>query len=670
MSKRLPQFTVAHSTLVRMRAPLQSTLALSLLAAAAAAQTGTPVPALAPYDTFVTNLLTKHSIPGAALAITRNGQLIYARGFGFADAQRTVPVQPDSIFRTASLSKLVTGVAVMKLSEQGRLDLDARAFALIPDLQPPPGSTRDPRLAGITVRHLLYHAGGWDRDKRPGGFDPMFIPQRVATALDIPLPPSTEDIIRYMMSQPLDFTPGERYAYSNFGYAILGRIIERVTGESYEDYVRVNILAPAGISRMRIGQSLRGGESPGEVNYVGGGGAASIFPGVSGPVEWAYGGWYLEAMDAHGGWIASTIDYAKFLNAIDGRRGSRTLSAASVQTLTARPGLAEYRGTAAWYAMGTSVNTSNNWWHSGRLDGSATYSIRTGDGFTYVIFLNATGNRDDLYNDLDRGYWDARARVTTWPTTDLFPDFPDTAASTFAATPSIEAREGVVNGATFLRGTVSGSWFTIFGSNLAPGTRSWTERDIVNGALPQSLDNVGVTVDGRPAYVYFISPGQINAQAPEGLTAGWRRVEVTRNGIASNTVMARTVATAPGALTYSLGGRTFAVATNAAGTVLGDPSLASGIVTCAPGEPIVVYTTGLATSPAGTATPSQSPLSNVTATISGRAAAIAFAGLISPGLFQINLTVPPGLAAGDHELLITAGANRSPRGVVVYVRPR
>ena len=124
--------------------------------------------------------------------------------------------------------------------------------------------------------------------------------------------------------------------------------------------------------------------------------------------------------------------------------------------------------------MGISANTNDNWWHQGLLDGTATYMIRTGDGFTYVLFLNSYGRTDSLFGDIDSGYWDTRARGTSWPTGDQFATYPDTNARVFAATPLIQGREGVVNGATFNRGVVSGSWFSILGANLSPSTRAWT----------------------------------------------------------------------------------------------------------------------------------------------------------------------------------------------------
>jgi uncharacterized protein (TIGR03437 family) len=373
-------------------------------------------------------------------------------------------------------------------------------------------------------------------------------------------------------------------------------------------------------------------------------------------------------MDAHGGWVASAIDYAKFLNAIDGRRGQPLLTPASIATLTAAPAIDEYQGAASWYAMGMMVNTANNWWHSGSLDGTATYFIRTGDGFTYVLFLNSRDQGEDaLFQDIDSGYWNARSKVSSWPTNDLFTSYPDVDPQVFAATPSINGREGAVNSATFDRGVVSGSWFSIFGANLSATRRMWTAADIVRGALPQSLDGVSVTVDGNPAFIYYVSPEQINVQAPAGLNPGWSLVEVTRNGIVSSAVLTHAASNAPGAFTYVLGGHTFAIATNLAGTVLGDPTLSPGLATCAPGDTIVIYATGLTASPAGTATPSQPPLTSVQAAIGEFPAKVLFAGLVSPGLFQVNVTVP-AVPSGYRELVITSDGVNSPPGVVVFVQ--
>jgi uncharacterized protein (TIGR03437 family) len=318
--------------------------------------------------------------------------------------------------------------------------------------------------------------------------------------------------------------------------------------------------------------------------------------------------------------------------------------------------------------MGMMVNTSDNWWHSGSLDGTATHFIRTGDGFAYVLLLNSRDQGEAaLLNDMDTGYWDARSRVASWPEDDLFPNYPDADPSIIAVTPVINGREGVVNGATFDRGVVSGSWFSIFGANLSATPRTWTAADFTGGALPKSLDGVSVTVDGKPASVYYVSPVQINAQAPGGLTPGWSRVQVTRGGISSADVLTHVVWNAPGVFTYTAGGWTFASATNLAGVVLGDPALSPGVATCAPGDVIVIYSTGLTISPAGIVTPTQPALKGIQVTIGATHAAVLFAGVISPGLFQINAKVPL-VSNGYQDLLITSSGVKSAAGVVLMVR--
>ena len=117
-----------------------------------------------------------------------------------------------------------------------------------------------------------------------------------------------------MMKMPLDFTPGKKFAYSNFGYCVLGRIIEKATGLSYEKFVQDQVLKPLGIESMRIGRTLDGQQAEGEARYYmpDNSKARSVFASRKSPVPWPHGGYCLEAMDAHGGWIGSAIDLARF----------------------------------------------------------------------------------------------------------------------------------------------------------------------------------------------------------------------------------------------------------------------------------------------------------------------------------------------------------------------
>src|SRR5262249_259290 len=154
---------------------------------------------------------------------------------------------------------------------------------------------------------------------RSKSFDPMFRPGLIAKAVGVPEPAGPEAVIRYMLGQPLDFDPGTRFAYSNFGYCVLGRLIERASGMPYEQYVKRNVLAPLVITGMRLGASLANRRAPGEVRYYTPSDrlVRSVFPSGLEFVRAPYGSFNLEAMDAHGGWLASVVDLARFAAAFD-----------------------------------------------------------------------------------------------------------------------------------------------------------------------------------------------------------------------------------------------------------------------------------------------------------------------------------------------------------------
>ena len=289
------------------------------------------------FDHEMEAFMAARKIPGGALAVVKDRRLVLARGYGWADREKKLPVKADSLFRIASVSKPITAVAVFKLVEEGKLTLDTKAFELL-NLSPAVASLRDPepRLRQITIRQLLQHTGGWDRDK---SFDPMFRPDRIAQATNSKPPATAENVIRYMLSRPLDFDPGTRYAYSNFGYCVLGRVIEKVSGQPYEQFVREKILAPIGVKQMCIGATLDGRQAPGEVRHYTSGNdmAQNVFPGGPEKVPWPYGGFHLEAMDAHGGWVASAIDLARFAAALDDPQHSPLLKPATLATMYAPP---------------------------------------------------------------------------------------------------------------------------------------------------------------------------------------------------------------------------------------------------------------------------------------------------------------------------------------------
>lgn len=396
--------------------------------------TGAAVPGMGSYDQVIPDLMRKYAIPGGAVAVLRDGKLIYARGFGYADVEKKTPVPPDALFRLASVSKPITGVAIMKLVEEGKLQLDDRVAPLIAHLAPAPGATVDPRWEQITIRHLLNHTGGWDRDKPNGGFDPMFRPGVAATAVGATAPASAETVIRYMKGLPLDFDPGTRFVYSNFGYAILGRVIERLSGLPYEEYVRARVLLPVGAHRTRQGRTRMSHALPDEVKYylpgepglgLTGPLVPSVFPG-EGMVPVTYGGFYVEAMDSHGGWVSSTVDLLRFTAGVDGRANRPDILGAGLVTEMTSNGAAGLCGGPCQYAAGWLVRPTQgdaNWSHGGSLSGTTSIVVRSYHNFSWVAVFNARASAGNLDGELDAALWGALAQVTSFPTHDLFSNF-------------------------------------------------------------------------------------------------------------------------------------------------------------------------------------------------------------------------------------------------------
>lgn len=387
--------------------------------------TGQAVPELVGFDELLTSMIREHDLPGAALAISKDGRLIYARGVGFADREQRIAVQPDALFRIASISKPITAAAILQLVERGRLSLESRVFnVLAPNYALP--ETADERLKNVTVAQLLRHTGGWDRD---ASFDPMFRSPRIVEALHVSPPAKPEHVIRYMLNRRLDFAPGERYAYSNFGYCVLGRVIEQLTGQSYESYVQRQVLKPLGIIRMRIGCTLTEGRCDGEVIYYTDEkpAAAVVGPNLGQKVPHPYGAWCLETMDAHGGWVASAVDLVRFASAFDDPARCPILSSESVRTMFARPD-----GTAwlekdgqpkPWYyAHGWMVRPVGstgkfNAWHTGSLPGTSTLLVRRHDGLNWAVLFNTRNavNGEPPAKAIDPLLHKMAEKVSHWP---------------------------------------------------------------------------------------------------------------------------------------------------------------------------------------------------------------------------------------------------------------
>lgn len=429
--RRLVQYGAA--TVAATSLPIQAAHAqeASPVAAGDMPVTGESVPELAAFDTLLIGALGRWQIPGGQLAIARDDRLVYNRGFGYADVEEQQAVEPDSLFRIASNSKPITAVAVLQLVDAGQIALDTPVFPLL-DYELLPNTPYDPRLDAITVEHLLVHAGGWNSAKGPNE-DPQYQPWPLLAShlLEAEIPAEAETIVRFMLGQPLDFDPGSHSAYSNFGFNVLGRVIEHVSGQGYEQYVIDNVLGPAGITDMAIAGTTLEERAEGEVRYYAAPGVEprpSVFPG-GGYVPVGYGSYYLRAMDAHGGWIATAEDQVRFALAVDGTKGSALLSPETVtamETTPRPPALAAGAGNVeealglGWNSV--AVDGGYEWSHAGALEGSnAAWMIRRPDGSTLAVCFNSLPvDFGDFFGDLLGGFHELLATITTWPDHDLF----------------------------------------------------------------------------------------------------------------------------------------------------------------------------------------------------------------------------------------------------------
>lgn len=338
---------------------------------------------LAAVDINVQAFVTRYNLPGLSLAITKDERLVYAKGYGLANKEQVNPVTPQSLFRIASISKSITAITVLNLVEEGRLGLDQTVFGSQGLL----GTTygKQPYQSGfeqITVRHLLQHTAGGNWPNTDG--DPLFVDKANAT---YPINTSLSSIISNTLDQrPLLATPGTTYNYTNFGYCLLGRIIEKVTGQSYEASVKQLILDKANAEGMQIGSDSPGEKVADEVQYY------EAYPGRYGFKPYMYPA---RRYDAAGGWLASASQLAGLLVRVDGFSSKEDfLSPTILKSMLTPTQQSEYS-----YGMGWSVSASHsNYWHTGALQGTSTIWVRYASGYNVIILTNT-------YPSDDASYW-------------------------------------------------------------------------------------------------------------------------------------------------------------------------------------------------------------------------------------------------------------------------
>ena len=347
---------------------------------------------MAGIDQSVAAFMSLYSVPGLSIAITLNDKLVYVKAYGKSDIEDNQVATTNNLYRVASLSKQITSAVIMKLMDQGKISMSDKVFGPGTILGTEYGTLPyGPGVTDITVGELLHHTeGGWpDNNSDPLGTNPsLSVQQIVSWGLD---------------NVPLITAPGTPYSYyySHFGYCILGRVIEKITGMTYTQAAQSLILQPSGISDMQIAGNTLADRAPNEVKYYDANQYAYTFN--------------INRMDATEGWIASATDLARFLVHVDGLSPQTILSPNALTVMTT--------GSVAnpKYACGWEINMYN-WFHHGNLPGTGTsQAITTQSGnFNYVILTNTNSSDPNFSSNMDNIFWSALPNTINWPTYDLF----------------------------------------------------------------------------------------------------------------------------------------------------------------------------------------------------------------------------------------------------------
>lgn len=341
------------------------------------------IPELSGLDRRIRNYMNKWQIKGASLAITRNDSLLYAKGYGWADEENGIEMGPGHIMRMASVSKLITATGIMVLQDKGLLSIKDTVFG-------PSGilndslfirTIKDRNYHKITVEHLLRHQGGFNRD-------PLFSSRDVKHQLQLDHAPEKEDFYRLVLSRRLRFIPGSWQRYSNFGYLLLSDIIEKVSGKPYEQFIREEVLRPAGCYDMHIAGNYYEDRRSNEVRYYthdGDGKFIEEYNDSGRMVERCYGGNNIPLLSGAGAWCGSPAEISRLVASIDGDpRIPDIISRNSFLQMT------EYLDTETFSLGWNDTNPAKGWSRTGTLSGTSALVKHFPDGECWILITNTS----------------------------------------------------------------------------------------------------------------------------------------------------------------------------------------------------------------------------------------------------------------------------------------
>jgi CubicO group peptidase (beta-lactamase class C family) len=340
---------------------------------------------LAKLDAAVNGYMKPRDIIGMSVAVTKDGRLVYAKGFGLADPATKEEMSPNHSLRIMSISKPVTSAGIMKLMEQGKVTMNRKVFgpnSILGAKYPTPDDK--PEMNDITVRDLMYHNSGM----RTGNGEAEFWDASK----------SHDDVAKMLMKDANLMTnkPNVVNIYSNLGYFWLMMVIEELSGQSYETFIRNNVLTPSGIGQTMYVGLASGGQKAGEAHYT---------PDHKQNMNnWA----------GFGGWVARPMDLLKFLNRVDGSATpADIISAATHDTMTVTSPL------SGGYGKGWSVSGERQG-HNGSHGGTRSWLMEIGDGLSVAIITNSAPQTDGNIGIMLNEFRDAVKEVSAFPGYNLF----------------------------------------------------------------------------------------------------------------------------------------------------------------------------------------------------------------------------------------------------------
>jgi CubicO group peptidase (beta-lactamase class C family) len=341
---------------------------------------------IAAIDEAVNQYMSSQGVKGLSLAICKDARLVFAKGYGYADPAAGEEMSPDQPMRIMSISKPVTSVGIMKLLEQNKLSsLDKTVFgpgSVLGSKYPTPAGKE--KLNNITVRQLLNHTSGlrtcngesvfWDKDK------------------------TADDAMNVLLgaSDLITTDTGAQYIYSNTNYFILARVIEQLSGQSYETYIRNNVL-----NKSDIGATMYVGEASGNIKA----GEGNYTPMTNMNLQlWA----------GFGGWVARPIDLLKFLNHVDGAATNPDIITSGTHTSMTTGSMRNNGYGCGWNVSGDIQN------HNGCHGSSRSFLVELGGGISYAVIINSTPSNDGCGWTMKSAIEGGLNKVSGYPSYNLF----------------------------------------------------------------------------------------------------------------------------------------------------------------------------------------------------------------------------------------------------------